>query len=207
MQVAPARLAPMRRTLAIACIMLLSLPAAAKANVFDVKSHVGHTPPAPATIATQAVHDALALRGAPYVYGGGTPAGFDCSGFTSYVYGKLGIALAHSSYDQWNAGRHVPRRDLQPGDLVFFAGLGHVGIYIGGGKFVHAPHTGTVVSVDRLSGSWYGADYDGAVRPYGSQTLLSVTATMARSHSPSIHRRRSGRGSRAVSKLTSSVGW
>src|SRR5690349_17464995 len=125
MQVDPARLAPMRRTLAIACIMLLSLPATATANVFDVKSHVGHTPPAPATIATQAVHDALALRGAPYVYGGSTPAGFDCSGFTSYVYGRLGIALAHSSYDQWNAGQHIPRRDLQPGDLVFFAGLGH----------------------------------------------------------------------------------
>jgi cell wall-associated NlpC family hydrolase len=207
MQVDPARLAPMRRTLAIACIMLLSLPATATANVFDVKSHVGHTPPAPATIATQAVHDALALRGAPYVYGGSTPAGFDCSGFTSYVYGRLGIALAHSSYDQWNAGQHIPRRDLQPGDLVFFAGLGHVGIYIGDGAFVHAPHTGTVVSVDRLSGSWYGAEYDGAVRPYGSQTLLSGAATMGRSHSHSTHRRRSGRVSRAVSKLSSSGGW
>ena len=66
----------MRRTLAIACIMLLSLPATARANAFDVKSHVGHTPPAPATIATRAVRDALALRGAPYAYGGSTPAGF-----------------------------------------------------------------------------------------------------------------------------------
>jgi cell wall-associated NlpC family hydrolase len=197
----------MRRTLAIACIMLLSLPATARANVFDVNSHVGHTPPAPATIATRAVHDALALRGAPYAYGGSSPAGFDCSGFTSYVYGKLGIKLAHSSYAQWTAGAHIPLRDLQPGDIVFFAGLGHVGIYIGDGKFVHAPHTGTVVSVDRLSGSWYGAEYDGAVRPYGSQALLSVAATMARSHSHSTHRRRSGRVSRAVSKLTSSVGW
>jgi len=197
----------MRRTLAIACIMLLSLPATAGANVFDVKSHVGHTPPAPVTIATRAVRDALALRGAPYVYGGSTPAGFDCSGFTSYVYGKLGIPLAHSSYDQWNAGGHIPRRDLQPGDIVFFAGLGHVGIYIGDGKFVHAPHTGTVVSVDRLAGSWYGAEYDGAVRPYGSQALLSVAATMARSHSHSTHRRHSRHVSRAVSKLTSSAGW
>ena len=197
----------MRRTLAIVCIMLLSLPATARANVFDVKSHVGHTPPAPATIATQAVHDALALRGAPYSYGGGTPAGFDCSGFTSYVYGKLGIPLAHSSYDQWTAGQHIPRRDLQPGDLVFFAGLGHVGIYIGDGRFVHAPHTGTVVSIDRLSGSWYGAEYDGAVRPRGSQALLGVAATMARWPSHSTHRRRSARVSRAVSKMSSSAGW
>jgi len=200
----------MRRTLAIACIMLLTLPATARANAFDVKTHVGHTPPAPATIADQAVHDALALRGAPYVYGGSTPAGFDCSGFTSYVYGKLGIKLAHSSYDQWTAGQHIPRRDLEPGDLVFFDGLGHVGIYIGDGKFVHAPHTGTVVSVDRMSGSWYGAEYDGAVRPRGSQGLVgavATAATMARWRSHSTHRRRSGRVSRAVSTMSSSAGW
>ena len=156
----------MRRTLAIACIMLLSLPATARANAFDVKFHVGHTPPAPATIATRAVRDALALRGAPYVYAGSTPAGFDCSGFTSYVYGQLGIPLAHSSYDQWYAGQHIPRRDLQPGDIVFFAGLGHVGIYIGGGQFIHAPHTGTVVQISSMSG-WYAATYVGARRVTG----------------------------------------
>src|SRR6476659_11432897 len=163
MQVGTATLAPMRRTLAIACIMLLTLPATARANAFDVKTHVGHTPPAPATIADQAVHDALALRGAPYVYGGSTPAGFDCSGFTSYVYGRLGIHLAHSSYAQWSAGRHVRRADLRPGDLVFFAGLGHVGIYIGGGRFIHAPHTGTVVQISSLTG-WYSETYVGATR-------------------------------------------
>lgn len=190
--------------------MILSLPATARANVADVTPHAGHTPAAPATIADRAVHDALALRGAPYVYGGSTPAGFDCSGFTSYVYGKLGIALAHSSYDQWGAGPHVPRADLKPGDLVFFAGLGHVGIYIGGGKFVHAPHTGTVVSVDLLSGSWYGAEYDGAVRPHGSQALLSTVrraATIAKWRSRSTHRQSSARGSRAVLRMSSSAGW
>jgi len=195
----------MRRTLAIATIMILSLPATARANVADVTPHVGHTPAAPATIAARAVHDALALRGAPYVYGGGTPAGFDCSGFTSYVYGKLGITLAHSSYEQWTSGARVPRADLRPGDLVFFAGLGHVGIYIGDGRFVHAPHTGTVVSVDRLSGSWYGAEYDGAVRPHGSQTLLSAVrheARMARWRSHSTRRQNSARASRADSRMS-----
>jgi cell wall-associated NlpC family hydrolase len=200
----------MRRTLAIAAIMILSLPATARANVVDVTRHVGDTPAGPTTIADKAVRNALALRGAPYVYGGSSPAGFDCSGFTSYVYGKLGIRLAHSSYDQWTSGWHVPRRDLEPGDLVFFDGLGHVGIYIGDGKFVHAPHTGTVVSVDRLSGSWYGAEYDGAVRPHGSQAPLSAVggaATMARWHSRSIHRSRFMRESRAVSQMSSSAGW
>ena len=64
-----------------------------------------------------------------------------------------------------------PSAICEPGDLVFFDGIGHVGIYIGGGLFVHAPHTGTVVSVDRLSGSWYGAEYDGAVRLPGSARL------------------------------------
>jgi len=93
---------------------------------------------------------------------------------------------------------------------VFFDGLGHVGIYIGDGKFVHAPHTGTVVSVDRMSGSWYGAEYDGAVRPRGSQGLVgavATAATMARWRSHSTHRRRSGRVSRAVSTMSSSAGW
>ena len=185
--------------------MILSLPATARANVADVTPQVGHTPAAPATIAAEAVRDALSLRGAPYVYGGSTPAGFDCSGFTSYVYGKLGVPLAHSSYDQWTSGPRVPRADLRPGDLVFFAGLGHVGIYIGGGRFVHAPHTGTVVSVDRLSGSWYGAEYDGAVRPHGSQTLLSVIrhrARMAKWRSHSTRRQNSVRVSRADSRMS-----
>ena len=98
------------------------------------------------------------------------------------MFAEVGIQLAHSSYDQWSAGMHVPRSALRPGDLVFFAGLGHVGIYIGGGRFIHSPHTGTVVSVDRLSGSWYGAEYDGAVRVHGSQAAFRRP----------VHGRRSG---------------
>ncbi len=194
----------MRRSLAIAVTMLILIPATARANAINVAPHVGHAPLAADTIAATAVRDAMHLRGVPYVWSGSTPAGFDCSGFTSYVYGKLGIKLAHSSYAQWTSGRRIARADLRPGDLVFFAGLGHVGIYIGGGRFIHAPHTGTVVSVDRLSGSWYGADYDGAVRPRGSS---AVVATMRGWHSRSMRRRRSERALHAVSAMTSSPGW
>jgi peptidoglycan DL-endopeptidase CwlO len=194
----------MRRSLVISITLLLSLPATARATAVDVAPHVGHTPIAADTIAAVAVRDAMRLRGVPYVWSGSTPAGFDCSGFTSYVYGKLGIHLAHSSYAQWTSGPRVPRRDLRPGDLVFFAGLGHVGIYIGGNRFIHAPHTGTVVSVNRLSGGWYGGDYDGAVRPRGSGAAL---ATMGGWRSRSIRRLHSEHALRAVSRVTSSAGW
>jgi peptidoglycan DL-endopeptidase CwlO len=184
--------------------MLLILPATARAAATDVAPHVRHAAPMADTIAAAAVRDAMRLRGVPYVWSGASPSGFDCSGFTSYVYGKLGIKLAHSSYAQWTAGPRVPRRDLRPGDLVFFAGLGHVGMYIGGGRFIHAPHTGTVVSVNRLAGGWYGAEYDGAVRPRGSGALL---ATMAGWRSRSTLRPSSALVSRAASRVRSLAGW
>lgn len=111
------------------------------------------------------VRTALRYRGVPYVWGGSTPAGFDCSGFTSYVYGRFGTKMAHSTYAQYGAYRRVARRDLRQGDLVFFAGVGHVGIYIGDGRFVHAPSSGKRVEVRRLSDSWYRTSYVGAVRP------------------------------------------
>ena len=104
------------------------------------------------------------LVGVRYAYGGTSPAsGFDCSGFTRFVYAHFGIDLPHYSGAQFGAGHRVARGALGPGDLVFFDGLGHVGIYIGGGRFIHAPHSGTRVSIDSLSG-WYGARYDGARR-------------------------------------------
>ena len=90
-------------------------------------------------------------------------SGFDCSGFTRFVYAHFGIVLPHYSGSQFGLGRRVSRAGLRPGDLVFFDGLGHVGIYIGGGRFIHAPHTGTRVAIDPLSG-WYAARYDGARR-------------------------------------------
>jgi cell wall-associated NlpC family hydrolase len=112
---------------------------------------------------------AIALRylGVPYVWGGSSPAGFDCSGFVMYVYSQVGVSLPHYTGAQWNMGVPVARSDLEPGDLVFFDGLGHVGIYIGGGQFVHAPHTGDVVKISSLSEAWYAATYDGARRITG----------------------------------------
>jgi cell wall-associated NlpC family hydrolase len=81
-----------------------------------------------------------------------------------YVYAQLGISLPHYAAGQYTMGVAVPRDQLQPGDLVFFDGLGHVGIYIGGDQFIHAPHTGDVVKVSSLSESWYAATYVGARR-------------------------------------------
>ena len=102
--------------------------------------------------------------GVRYVYGGASPrTGFDCSGFTRFVYSHFGISLPHYSGAQFSLGRRISRAGLRPGDLVFFDGLGHVGMYIGGGRFIHAPHSGTSVSVASLSG-WYSARYDGARR-------------------------------------------
>ena len=92
--------------------------------------------------------------GTPYSYGGTSP---------SSVYAHFGIVLPHWSGSQYGLGRRVSRAGLRPGDLVFFDGLGHVGIYIGGGRFIHAPHTGTRVAIDPLAG-WYAARADGARR-------------------------------------------
>ena len=104
------------------------------------------------------------LLGVRYVYGGTSPrSGFDCSGFTRFVYAHFGITLPHYSGAQFGMGRRVSRQGLRPGDLLFFDGLGHVGMYVGNGRFIHAPHTGTSVSIDTLSG-WYSGRYDGARR-------------------------------------------
>jgi peptidoglycan DL-endopeptidase CwlO len=100
----------------------------------------------------EAAQIALHYLGVPYVWGGSSPSGFDCSGLVMYVYAQLGISLPHYTVAQWNATLPVSSSAMQPGDLVFFNGLSHVGIYIGGGQFVDAPHTGAVVRIDNLSG-------------------------------------------------------
>jgi cell wall-associated NlpC family hydrolase len=107
---------------------------------------------------------ALRYLGVPYRWGGASPSGFDCSGFTMFVYAQIGISLPHSVSWQYSLGSPVGRSQLAPGDLVFFNGLGHVGISIGGGSFVHAPHTGDVVKISSISDPWYASRWVGARR-------------------------------------------
>jgi cell wall-associated NlpC family hydrolase len=101
--------------------------------------------------------------GTPYVWGGTSPSGFDCSGLVRYVYAHFGIWLPRTTYGQFDSGRRVSRWGLRPGDLVFFDGVGHVGMYVGKDRFIHAPHTGTRVQVQTLSG-WYSSRFAGARR-------------------------------------------
>jgi peptidoglycan DL-endopeptidase CwlO len=107
---------------------------------------------------------AMSQLGTNYVWGGAQPGGFDCSGLVMWAYAQMGVSLPHSTYAQYAMGVPVSRDQLEPGDLVFFDGVGHVGIYIGGGQFIHAPHTGDVVKISSLSEDWYSATYVGARR-------------------------------------------
>ncbi|MBQ2651700.1 MAG: C40 family peptidase [Clostridia bacterium] len=124
------------------------------------------------SVRSQVVDYASTFLGVPYVYGGGSPKGFDCSGFTSYVYKHFNVSLPHSSASQYTRVSKVSRDNLQPGDLVFFASsaggsrINHVGIYVGNGNFIHAPRPGKVVCYDSLYSSYYSSHYVGAGTVY-----------------------------------------
>ena len=115
------------------------------------------------------VGTALSFRGVPYRNGGSDPQGFDCSGFTQYVFAQYGVALPREVREQFEKGRALTPGEVAPGDLIFFStvapGPTHVGIAIGGDAFVHAPSSAGVVRVERLGSSYWAPRYVGARRP------------------------------------------
>jgi len=125
----------------------------------DVGTYI--EPPPSSTTGGAAASIALGQLGTPYVWGGGAPGGFDCSGLIAWAYGQAGISLPHYAAAQYSMGTPVPMDALEPGDLISFHGSGHIGMYIGGGQYVHAPQTGDVVKVSSLADR---SDMDGAVR-------------------------------------------
>ena len=123
------------------------------------------------TYGSSAVSIAYQYMGVPYVYGGASPSGFDCSGFTMYVYAQLGVSLPHGATPQLNYGTYVSRSELQPGDLVFFSDgsypASHVGIYVGGDEFIHASSSssnGYCVCVSSLNSNYYSRNFVGGRR-------------------------------------------
>jgi cell wall-associated NlpC family hydrolase len=161
-----AEAARQRRLAAAAHARIATSPPPPTAN--DVAVGATATTPEGSTVAPPNVHGGvvgIAMRylGVPYVWGGASPRGFDCSGFVMYVFSQMGISLPHSSYAMMGMGTPVSIGQLQPGDLVFFTGGSHMGIYIGGGQFIHAPHTGDVVKISSISG-YYSSAWAGGRR-------------------------------------------
>jgi cell wall-associated NlpC family hydrolase len=128
----------------------------------DPKRYVAKPKP---TLGERAATIALKAVGVPYRWGGASPAsGFDCSGLIYWAYGRLGVELPHSSYALYGQSRRIARARMRRGDLLFFTGLGHVGLYVGRGRMVHAPQSGRRVEVVALGRSHYGERLVGARR-------------------------------------------
>jgi cell wall-associated NlpC family hydrolase len=144
---------------------LAILNSSAMSQAMAVFDKTGNYPnivlPEATNVGTTALRAALTQRGKPYVWGAAGPDSYDCSGLVLWAFAQEGISLPHYTGDQWNAGMHVSRADLEPGDLVFFfADISHVGIYLGNGLMVDAPSTGQVVQVQAV----FWNAYVGAVR-------------------------------------------
>ena len=132
-------------------------------------SNTGSTGTSGSVTGNQIAAKAKQYLGVPYKWGGTTPSGFDCSGFVYYVYRSMGINISRTIATMNSQGTKVSKSDLQPGDIVIFqntykSGLSHVGIYVGDGKFIHAPSSGKVVSYADLYSNYYIEHYYGAVR-------------------------------------------
>ncbi|WP_243719473.1 C40 family peptidase [Actinomadura sp. KC06] len=115
--------------------------------------------------ARAALNFAYAQKGKPYSYGAEGPGSYDCSGLTMKAWAAAGVNITRTTNSQWAATKRVAKSNLQPGDLVFFRGLGHVGLYVGGGQMIHAPSTGKTVQVVSITSGYYLSNYYGAGRP------------------------------------------
>lgn len=134
----------------------------ARSNTAAAKAFGTGVVPGGSTLRSAVVDYAMTFMGVRYVYGGASRSGTDCSGLTMQVYGYYGISLPHGCVSQYRMCQFVSRSALQPGDMVFFSRLGHVGIYIGGGQFIHAANGG--VQISSLNSSHWSSCYYGAGR-------------------------------------------
>ncbi len=148
---------------AVLCAMLMLLAVSYCAPPLVRTTRVAYSPKMRSNI----VQTARSQLGTPYRYGGSSPKGFDCSGLAMYVYRKNGIDIPRTATDQFYEGRRISKRNIQPGDLVFFrisgSGVSHVGIYVGRGKFIHAPKPGKKVGYASLAKTYWSHRYLGAV--------------------------------------------
>jgi peptidoglycan DL-endopeptidase CwlO len=158
--VVPVAMAPMAASPTAATVRV---PAERNAEGFDLGTAAREV--AAPTAGELAAFFAVERVGVPYRYGGESPeSGFDCSGLVRWSYGRVGVDVPHNSHALFGVGRPVRRASLQPGDVLFFTGLGHVGLYIGNGQMVHAPYSGKHVEIVRLSATNYGRRLIGARR-------------------------------------------
>jgi peptidoglycan DL-endopeptidase CwlO len=117
------------------------------------------------TLAGKAIAFAYGQLGKPYVWGATGPGSYDCSGLVQAAWAAAGVAIPRTTFEQWAALPHMPMSAIQPGDLVFFDGIGHVAIYVGNNMIIDAPQPGQVVEKLSLSSPWYASTLDGAARP------------------------------------------